>query len=89
MVDVIKRSIPKDMDAREGAQWKISAEIRARNFGARWRVLCSWKENENLELRLADLQSIWTKLPKETRGSGEEIEVEFEEAVAKLKAHRR
>ena len=89
VVDIIRRLIPTDGVAREGAHWKVSAEIRARNFGARWRVLCSWKESENLELRLADLHSIWTKLPKESRGSREEIELEFEDAVATLKAHRR
>ncbi len=59
----LKKRLPAPEDAREGATFTISAEIRYReNQGYRWVLLCRWRAGGSVNKALDEARHNWKEL---------------------------
>lgn len=65
----LQHSIPREEEAREGATFTVSAQIRHRdNQGYRWVVLCRWRAGEPIHQAIEEAMARWKDLQERKQG---------------------
>jgi hypothetical protein len=63
----IRRHLPSDPSALDGAAFTITAEMRAQSGGVRRRVICQWRAGESVDAAFVEAARTWAHLPKERK----------------------
>jgi hypothetical protein len=80
----IRQYLPKAESALEGGSFSVSAEIRGKGLGVRWRRIGKWEAGENAELVLRRTTAVWEMLPQE-KFQRDDAEMDLAEAVKVLR----